>query len=138
MMFGYHHHQRLALRTPFLLLQYPQGHWDLPKGHVEHIDDNFQSTAARELAEETGIREIEFVPGFETKTEYSFRYKGKRTRKQVYWYLATTDEITVKLSIEHRDYMWLDWSSALDLATHSETKSVISEAKVFADACRLP
>ena len=56
-----------------LLLQYPQGHWDLPKGHVEHIDDNFQSTAARELAEETGIREIEFVPGFETKTEYSFK-----------------------------------------------------------------
>ena len=121
-----------------LLLQYPQGHWDLPKGHVEHIDDNFQSPAARELAEETGIREIEFVPGFETKTEYSFKYKGKRTRKQVYWYLATTDEITVKLSIEHRDYMWLDWSLALDLATHPETKSVISEAKVFADACRLP
>ena len=84
------------------------------------------------------IREIEFGPGFENTTEYSFKYKGKRTRKQVYWYLATTDEITVKLSIEHRDYMWLDWSLALDLATHPETKSVISEAKLFADACRLP
>ena len=23
-----------------LLLQYPQGHWDLPKGHVEKDDDN--------------------------------------------------------------------------------------------------
>ena len=25
-----------------LLLQYPQGHWDLPKGHVEEDDGNYQ------------------------------------------------------------------------------------------------
>ena len=30
-------------------LQYPQGHWDLPKGHVEDNDENNQITAAREL-----------------------------------------------------------------------------------------
>ena len=47
-----------------LLLQYPQGHWDLPKGHVEDDDVDKHATAARELAEETGISEIEFVTGF--------------------------------------------------------------------------
>ena len=31
-----------------LLLQYPQGHWDLPKGHVEREDTDKKSTAARE------------------------------------------------------------------------------------------
>ena len=83
----------------------------------------------RELAEETGIREIEFVPGFEPKPNIVSKYKGKEPGNKYSWYLATTEEITVKLSIEHRDYMWLDWSLALDLATHPETKSVISEAK---------
>ena len=116
-----------------LLLQYPQGHWDLPKGHVEDGDATKQETARRELGEETGITEIEFVSGFEEKTNYSFNHKGKRTQKQVYWYFATTEKITVKLSKEHRDYMWLDWELALDMATHEETKQVISQAKLFAE-----
>ena len=116
-----------------LLLQYPQGHWDLPKGHVEDGDSTKQETAKRELGEETGITEIEFVNGFEEKTNYSFKRKGKRTKKQVYWYFATTEKITVKLSKEHRDYMWLDWELALDMATHEETKQVISQAKLFAE-----
>ncbi len=38
-----------------LLLQYPQGHWDFPKGHVEESDDDHHATARRELGEETGI-----------------------------------------------------------------------------------
>lgn len=116
-----------------LLLQYPQGHWDLPKGHVEDGDSTKQETAKRELGEETGITEIEFVNGFEEKTNYSFKHKGKRTQKQVYWYFAITEKITVKLSKEHRDYMWLDWDLALDMATHEETKQVISQAKLFAE-----
>ena len=109
----------------------------MPKGHVEDGDVDKHATAARELAEETGISEIEFVAGFETSTNYSFKYKGKRTRKQVYWYLATTEKITVRLSKEHRDYMWLDWSLALDMATHTETKGVIQEAMDFATNCGL-
>ena len=47
-----------------LLLQYPQGHWDFPKGHVEELDaDNFD-TAGRELKEETGIEDFEFILDF--------------------------------------------------------------------------
>ena len=116
-----------------LLLQYPQGHWDLPKGHVEDSDENNLITAARELEEETGISEIEFVDGFEEQTKYRFKRKGKSTDKQVFWYLATTEKITVNLSNEHRDYMWLDWELALDMATHKETKIVISKAHEFVE-----
>ena len=44
-----------------LLLQYPQGHWSFPKGHVEASDlDNF-STAQRELLEETGISKVSLI-----------------------------------------------------------------------------
>ena len=38
-----------------LLLQYPQGHWSFPKGHVEKGDADHHSTALRELTEETGV-----------------------------------------------------------------------------------
>ena len=38
-----------------LLLQYPQGHWDLPKGHVEDDDEDHIATVRRELEEETGF-----------------------------------------------------------------------------------
>ncbi|MGY8735760.1 MAG: NUDIX domain-containing protein, partial [Candidatus Poseidoniales archaeon] len=41
-----------------LLLQYPQGHWDFPKGHVEDSDADHFETTRRELLEETGIEEI--------------------------------------------------------------------------------
>ena len=34
-----------------LLLQYPQGHWDLPKGHVEDSDGEKTATMLRERVE---------------------------------------------------------------------------------------
>ncbi len=114
-----------------LLLQYPQGHWDLPKGHVEEDDvDNYETTK-RELKEETGITELSFVENFEYRTEYQFKHKGKRRVKQVFWYIATTEEISVSLSKEHRNYMWLDWEQALEQATHLETKELIKSAHEF-------
>ena len=114
-----------------LLLQYPQGHWDLPKGHVEKDDvDNYETTK-RELKEETGITELSFVENFEYRTEYQFKHKGKRRVKQVFWYIATTEEISVSLSKEHRNYMWLDWEQALEQVTHLETKELIKSAHEF-------
>ena len=114
-----------------LLLQYPQGHWDLPKGHVEQDDvDNFE-TSRRELKEETGISELSFLENLEYRTEYKFKHKGKRRVKQVFWYIATTEEISVSLSKEHRNYMWLDWEQALEQVTHLETKQLIESAYEF-------
>ena len=31
-----------------LLLQYPQGHWDFPKGHVEQGDVDYKSKVEKE------------------------------------------------------------------------------------------
>ena len=114
-----------------LLLQYPQGHWDLPKGHVEKDDDNNYQTAKRELKEETGISELSFIEKFEYRTEYQFKHKGKRKSKQVYWYIATTEEISINLSKEHHNYVWLDWELAIEQATHTETKELIKTAYEF-------
>ena len=113
-----------------LLLQYPQGHWDLPKGHVED-DEEYTETMKRELGEETGIEEITIVPNFHLTTKYSFKHKGKSIKKQVHWYLAHTEQLRVTLSNEHRDYIWLDWESAMKLITHHETREVVKNAQQF-------
>ena len=114
-----------------LLLQYPQGHWDLPKGHVEADDSDRKATMRRELAEETGIADVLVLDGFEERTEYTFRHKGKRQSKEVYWYVADTETLDVKLSHEHRGYLWLDWDQALETITHDETRSVVRLAQQF-------
>ena len=60
-----------------LLLQYPQGHWSFPKGHIEDNDEDHHSTALRELIEETGIKEIIIDEKWNFRTEYTFKRKGK-------------------------------------------------------------
>ena len=112
-----------------LLLQYPQGHWDFPKGHVEEKDIDYKSTAARELSEETGISDINFVEGFKFRTAYDFKHKGKRIDKQVFWFIAETETMTVKISNEHLEHLWLDWDDALEQLTHDESKSVLLAAR---------
>ena len=66
----------------FLLLQYPQGHWSFPKGHVEKGDTDHHSTASRELTEETGITDITIDAEWTQKTEYTFSEKEGRPQKR--------------------------------------------------------
>jgi len=117
----------LANHRSILLLQYPQGHWSFPKGHVEAGEDH-HSTAKRELLEETGIDKIRIIPSWAERTEYSYSRKGSTNRKQVYWYLATTDEFEVKLSHEHTNFLWLDIKNALNQLTFEQEKIVLSNA----------
>ena len=91
-----------------LLLQYPQGHWSFPKGHVEVGDSDHHHTALRELSEETGITEVTIDHGWKKRTEYTFSRKGRKIPKQVFWYLAETNQLDVQLSHEHNNFLWLE------------------------------
>ena len=71
------------------------------------------------------------IEGFLKSTEYTFKKKGKVVQKKVWWLLAKTTEMKVKLSEEHLNYMWLDWDSAITQVTHDLTKSIITDAKEF-------
>ena len=117
----------LANHRSILLLQYPQGHWSFPKGHVEAGEDH-HFTAKRELLEETGIDKIRIIPSWSERTEYSYSRKGSINRKQVYWYLATTEEFDVKLSHEHTNFLWLDIKNALNQLTFEQEKTVLLDA----------
>ena len=114
-------------KIEFLLLNYPQGHWDFIKGKIEQNETQHE-TALRETKEETGISNIEFIDGFEESVEYNFRFKKEDIHKKVIFFLAKTDEKNIKLSHEHNDYLWLEYNDALKKTTFENAKNVLSKA----------
>ena len=117
-----------------LLLQYPQGHWSFPKGHIEKGDLDYHSTASRELIEETGIKDITINKNWSKRTEYSFHRKGVQIPKQVFWYIAETDELSVSLSNEHTNYLWLDFDSASNQLTFNQEKKLLLSARRYLES----
>jgi len=117
-------------KNEFLLLNYPQGHWDFVKGKIEQNETSHE-TALRETKEETGITNIEFVDGFEESVEYDFRFKKEDIHKKVIFFLAKTNEKKISLSHEHNDFVWLEYDDALKKTTFRNAKNVLSKANEF-------
>ena len=122
-------------KNEFLLLNYPQGHWDFVKGKIERNETSHE-TALRETKEETGITNIEFVDGFEESVEYDFRFKKENIHKKVIFFLAKTNEKNIKLSHEHNDYLWLEYNDALKKTTFENAKNVLTKANEFLSSTR--
>ena len=119
-----------AGKNEFLLLNYPQGHWDFVKGKIEQNEIPHE-TALRETKEETGIVNIEFLDGFKESVEYDFRFKKENIHKKVIFFLAKTDEKNIRLSHEHNDYLWLEYNDALKKTTFENAKNVLIKANEF-------
>jgi 8-oxo-dGTP pyrophosphatase MutT (NUDIX family) len=107
-------------------------HWSFPKGTIED-GETFRDTALRELFEETGISQVEFIEGFAKTMKYSFilAEDGTLVQKEVAYFLARTSEKAVKLSWEHLEYKWLPFPKALATLTHENSKEFLTEAEDF-------
>ena len=114
----------------FLLLNYPQGHWDFVKGKMER-DETPYETARRETEEETGITDIEFIDGFEESVEYEFRFNNDLIQKKVIFFLAKTNISKISLSHEHRDFVWLEYEDAMKKVTFDNAKKILAKANNF-------
>jgi 8-oxo-dGTP pyrophosphatase MutT (NUDIX family) len=121
----------------YLLLRYPAGHWDLPKGNIEKGEEPIQ-TMVREVKEETGIVDLRVVPGYEKKIEYFYRRDGKKVHKTVVFFLAETAVEKVTISFEHQDYAWFDYSEAIKTVTYPNARRLIREGEAFISAERAP
>ena len=116
----------------YLLLDYGS-HWDFAKGHIE-AGENPQTTAARELHEETGIRDAQFIPGFKEGMRYFYRKAGEGMLKVVIYFLAETTTENVTLSHEHSGYLWLPFEEALKRLTFRNARDLLTKADNFLNA----
>ncbi|MEK7540741.1 MAG: NUDIX domain-containing protein [Patescibacteria group bacterium] len=129
----------------YLLLYYKTeskrgGHWGFSKGHIEKGETEIQ-TAKRELAEETGIKDIKIISGFNGLEKYFFRrnygLKGEARKKapwvfkSVVFYLAETETKEVKISEEHSDFIWLSYQEAFKKLTFKNAKNILKKANDF-------
>lgn len=114
----------------YLLLHYISGHWDLPKGHIEEGESK-QQAALRELKEETDL-EATIEPGFQESFSYNFTdYDGEPAFKTVDFFVGLAQEGDVKLSHEHKDFVWLQYESAHQKLTYQNAKDMLIKADSF-------
>ena len=119
----------------YLLLHYEAGHWDFPKGNQEK-DETEEQTASREIKEETGIENIEFVKNFREVVKYFYRKGEEVVYKEVAFFLAQTETEDVKLSFEHIGYAWLSYENAYKKLTFNTSKELLRKANQF--ICQKP
>ncbi len=123
----------------YLLLQYPSGHYDFAKGHVE-LGETEEQTLRRETEEETGINDLTVLAS-RVSIRYYYVAKGnEKIRreeegrgiyifKQVHFYPAETKTMEVKLSHEHIGYVRLPFEEAVKKVTFENARRVIRLAE---------
>jgi 8-oxo-dGTP pyrophosphatase MutT (NUDIX family) len=117
----------------YLMLHYEAGHWDFVKGNVEPSESE-KDTVIRELKEETGIVDAQFVDGFREKIDYFYRRQGTTIHKEVVFFLIETHTEQVKLSYEHVGYTWLNYQRAMEKLTFKNAKDVLQKAHALLKA----
>lgn len=102
----------------------------MPKGHIEQGETE-ERAAKREVKEETGLNDVEFVEGFREEIHYWFKFQGKTISKTVVFYLGQTHEETITISSEHLGYEWLPCEEALEKLTFQNARDVLKKAHGF-------
>lgn len=123
----------------YLVLRYPSGHFDFPKGHVESGETD-EEALRRETEEETGIRALSILPDRKS-IRYFYVAKGEertwRTRdrrglwifKAVHFRPAETTESAVVISDEHTGFEWLPYAEARRRLTFENARLVLDMAE---------
>lgn len=114
----------------YLLLHYQAGHWDFPKGNIEKGEEA-EEAAKREIFEETGIKDLKFLPDFQEVIKYFYKRERKNIFKIVIFFLAETKTKKVQISWEHIGFKWLPREEALKLLTFNKARAVLKKAHQY-------
>lgn len=118
----------------FLLIQHNAGHWAFPKGHPERGESDLD-TAARELAEETGIRAVDIIPDPTFDEHYTFTdKKGQPVSKRVCYFVGWVTDPTITLQIDEvSDGAWGTFEESRERITFPEGIELLERVAKYLD-----
>ncbi len=112
-------------KLEILLVQDAKDRWTIPKGHVEEGETTKQ-TAAREIAEETGLKEVH-VKSWLGKINFRYRRERSLILMVTHIYLAEAKGDTDKLVAE--DWMngirWFPATEAVDRIAYEDISKLM-------------
>lgn len=126
----------------YLLMRYPHGHWEFPRGHIESGETE-RETMYREIEEETAITkdDLSLEEGFRAQFSFSYRARGSEYKnrikekqcvfihKRVIFYLARFVGHEVEISHEHTDFSWLSYDRAMERLTYTNARRILTQAE---------
>lgn len=117
-------------KIEYLLLQHDVDYWNFPKGHIK-AGESVLAAARREVQEETGLTDLNFISGFKVQDKYIFQFNQQKIFKIVIFLLAQAKSKEVKISDEHLDFRWLTCERASEQLKFKNLKTVLKQADGF-------
>jgi 8-oxo-dGTP pyrophosphatase MutT (NUDIX family) len=120
-----------ALR--YLILKHKKGHWSFAKGHRDPGETDFM-TAKRELHEEAGIDDVEFLDDkVLLREKYRFTTgKGVTVKKDVSYFVAKSNtEVIVVDNKEIIAYKWCTLFESERKLTFRQSFRILKEADIL-------
>lgn len=101
-------------KVQFLVIRDAKKRWTIPKGHVEQ-GEKLEETARREVAEETGLTQVEVLDYLE-KTTFQYRREDSLILMTQHNFLIKAADAKEKIKKEDwmTDIRWMDANEALE------------------------
>ncbi len=115
----------------FLILNQTEGSWSFPKGHTEE-GELPKETALRELNEEAGITEIDFLDAPLVHEEYLIE-NNSVLKCNDYFIGFVKDKNVVLQESEVVDHKWVNFYEAIATIQYPQRKEVLKKAKEYLD-----
>ncbi len=104
--------------------------WSFPRGKIEK-NENELDAAKREIEEETGLKDINFLENFKEKINWFYKKDNQVIYKESTFFLAEYKSGEIKISEEHDDYKWCNYEETIELLKFKNIKEVFEKADKF-------